>query len=315
MAEQHSERSAPAVAVSGSLMIDLVVRVPRRPRRGETVFGSEFGIFLGGKGFNQAVAARRLGATVAMIGRVGADDFGGRLRAALERERVDTRALVEDAEAGTGVALPMIDAQGDNSIVSVPRANLRLSPADIAAAAEQLDGCDALLLQMEVAVPATVAAARRARAAGARVLFNAAPQAPVPEELLEQAHVLVVNETEAEGLTGAAVPDVDAALVVAERLTAGGRRLAVVTLGARGAVLAGAGLREYLPAHVVSVRDSTGAGDAFCGALAVRLCERDDPRDALAWANAAGACAVTRDGAEPSLPERAAVLRQLKERG
>ena len=300
-----------ALVVTGSLMIDLVMRVPRRPAPGETVFGTEFGMFLGGKGFNQAVAARRLGAAVRMIGRIGADGFGEQLRAALIREGIDAAGVTTDAEAGTGVAAPLIEESGENAIVSVPRANMRLTPADVERVAGRFDGAAALLAQLEVPAAATLAAARLARAAGARVLLNAAPAGPVPDQLLEIADVIIVNEVEAETLAAVRVTDAATAFVAAARLRTSAMQTVIVTLGSRGAVALGPGVREQVAAHTVPARDTTGAGDAFCAALAVRLAETGDLHEALRWANAAGACAVTRLGAEPSLPDRAAVTALL----
>ena len=302
----------PLVAVVGSLMMDLVIRVPRRPEPGQTIFGTDFGMFLGGKGFNQAVAARRLGASMRMIGRVGDDDFGRALRAALEREGIEAAGLVTDAEVGTGVAAPLIEESGENSIVSVPRANMRLTPADVEAAA--LVQTDVVLLQMEVPPQASLAAARRARAMGARVVLNTAPAGDLPAALHAAADIVVANENEAALLTGLAVQTVEQAFAAAERLRRTTAQTAVITLGGQGAVAVGEGLHEHQPAHTVVVRDTTGAGDAYCGALAVRLVETGDLREALVWANAAGALAVTMLGAEPSLPSRSAVMALLRER-
>jgi ribokinase len=288
-------------------MMDLVMRVARRPRRGETVFGTDFGMFLGGKGFNQAIAARRLGADVAMIGRIGDDDFGRQLQAALRDAGVDHAGLVTDPRIGTGVAAPVIEANGDNSIISVPRANMQLAAADVQRSAALFPRARAVLLQMEVPADASLAAARLAREAGARVLLNTAPAGPVPKDLLAAADLLVANESEAATLTGVPVRTVEDAFKAAPRLRGRSDQTVVVTLGAAGAVVEAGSLRRHVPAFPVPARDTTGAGDAFCAALAVRLTETDDLLEALAWANAAGACAVTVLGAEPSLPERAMV--------
>lgn len=300
-----------SVLVAGSLVMDLVMRVPHYPALGETVLGTDFGMFLGGKGFNQAVAARRMGARVALIGRVGADSFGRSLRAALRHEEIDIRGVKTDAEAGTGVAVPLIDAAGQNSIVVVPRATWRLTPADVERARARFQGVDCVLLQQEVPFPALAAAMRLARAAGARVLFNAAPARTTPPELLAAADVLIVNESEASSLTGQAVTDAATAFTAAGSLRRSADQSVVVTLGERGVAALEGSERLYLTALTGPVVDSTGAGDAFCGALAVRLAETGDLREALHWANAAGACAVTRLGAEPSLPRRADVLARL----
>ncbi|MGE3600857.1 MAG: ribokinase, partial [Dehalococcoidia bacterium] len=304
----------PRIVVAGSLLLDLVVRTPRRPARGETVFGTVFGMFLGGKGFNQAVAAGRLGAVVAMIGRVGDDQFGRDLRDALVREGIDTTGLTVDPDTGTGVAIPIIDPSGDNSIISVPRANMRLTSADVGRAGATFAPAEAVLLQMEVPVEASLAAARAGQRCGARILLNTAPAGDVPRALLEAADVLIANESEAETLTGLTVATVAEAFAAAEHLRVRSTQVAVITLGPLGAVAVGPALRHHAPAHAVVVQDTTGAGDAFCAALAVGLTETEDVITALGWANAAGACAVTVLGAEPSLPRRQAVLDLIVEK-
>jgi ribokinase len=305
--------AAPRIIVAGSLMMDLVVRVPRRPRRGETVFGTGFDMFLGGKGFNQAIAARRMGANVTLIGRVGDDDFGRALTDALTREGIDAGGLVVDREAGTGVAVPLIDPTGDNSIISVPRANMRLTAADVEQAAAAFASAGAVLLQLETSTEASLAAAQLGRRHGAIVLLNTAPAGDVPTALLEAADILIANEIEAAALTGEPVTTVAQAIAAAERLRLRSEQTAIVTLGALGAIVAHAGRNDHVPAYPVDALDATGAGDAFCAALAVRLVETGDLDEALRWGNAAGACAVTRLGAEPSLPRRSSVGALLAE--
>jgi ribokinase len=290
--------------VAGSFMLDLVMRVRQRPAGGETIFAEEFGIFLGGKGFNQAVAARRMGARVAMIGRLGDDEFAGRFRDAMASEGIDASGVVTDPDEGTGVATPLIEADGSNSIVVAPRANMRLTPEDVRRAAPLIEAADVLLLQLEVPTAASMEAAGIARSAGRSVVLNPAPATPFPKELLRLATLITPNEIEAAALTGVAIHDDASAFEAAERLAARGAGLVVITLGALGAVALAGGVRWYQPAVPVQAVDTTAAGDAFNGALAVALAERRSLADALARANAAGACAVTRLGAEPSLPNR-----------
>src|SRR5215216_1676274 len=165
----------PRIVVVGSLNMDLVITVARRPAPGETLLGESFSMFIGGKGFNQAVAAARMGANVHMVGRLGRDDFGGRLLRALADEQIDSGAVTHDDALGTGVAVPIIDAQGDNSIIVVPGANMQLSPADVERAADVIAEADAVLLQLEVPLAAVTRAAELAHAAGVRVLLNPAP--------------------------------------------------------------------------------------------------------------------------------------------
>jgi ribokinase len=290
------------IAVLGSFNMDLVMRAERRPDAGETLQG-EFAMHLGGKGFNQAVAARRLGADVAICGRVGDDEFGRRFLAALDGFRIERRAVVVDATTGTGVASIIVDADGENAILQAPRANRALGPADVAV--ETLfEGAAVAMLQLETSMPAALEFARRARAAGAMTLLNPAPAAPVPPELLELTDVVVPNLIEARALTAIDGEGIDGAFTMAEALRRTGPRWAVVTLGGRGAVLADDGGTAYTPAFRVPVVDTVGAGDAFCAALAVRIAEGASVAEAMPFACAAGALAATRPGAEPSLPSR-----------
>lgn len=303
--------AVPSVCVVGSFMCDIVLPVPRRPERGETLLIASCSLFLGGKGFNQAVAARRMGARVAIIGCLGDDPFAGQFRAALAREGIDGSGVAVNAEAGTGIAVPMVEPDGANSIVAAGRANLRLAAADVERAAALIRTADVVLLQMEVPAEASTVAARIARTAGVTVVLNPAPAVPVPEELLALADVLTPNEVEAAALTGMRVDGVERGFAAAEALCARGVPRAIVTLGQLGCVAVGPGLHRHHPAHAVEAVDSTAAGDAFSGALAAALAEGVDIEEALRWANAAGACAVTRLGAEPSLPRRADVLARL----
>jgi len=299
------------VVVVGSLVMDIVVRLSRRPVAGETVVGKDVGLYLGGKGFNQAVAARRAGAEVSMIGRLGRDPFGEPFFAALDREGIERSGVQVDDTAGTGVAIPMIDESGENSIVVVPRANLSLMPEQIAGSLEQLRSASVLLVQLESSPAASAAAARLAREAGALVLWNTAPIGEIPVELFSLAEIVIANELEATALTGRRVTDAASATAAAVAIRTRGAAVGIITLGERGLVAAtGTGL-IVLPAHSVEAVDTTGAGDAFCGALAAELARGASLEAALRFANAAGALAVTKLGAEPSLPRRAEVVALL----
>ncbi|MCZ6675683.1 MAG: ribokinase [Candidatus Poribacteria bacterium] len=292
----------PKVAVVGSFNMDLVTQAERRPRKGETLIGEAFGTFIGGKGSNQAIAAARLGADVTMIGRLGTDAFGDTLMAAHTHERIHTEFVVRDAEAGTGVALIIIDAEGDNSIIIVPRANMRLSVADVERASEVIAAADVLLLQLEVPIEASQRAAEIAQFSGTKVILNPAPAQELPERLLAQVDILTPNEVETEWLSGVEVADLASAERAAEVLLRKGLSAVVLTLGNRGALLVTPALKKLIPAYAVNVVDTTAAGDAFCGALATALARGDKLEDAVAFANAAGALAVTVLGAAPSMP-------------
>lgn len=294
------------VVALGSCVVDLVFRMPRLPGRGETLFARSAGIYPGGKGLNQAIAARRLGAETTLIANLGDDLFGHYLLELLSGEGVDTRYVARDAANGTGFAAPVVFDDGENSILSAPQANLALQTALVEAAREAIAAAGALLLQFEAPMEANIAAARIARAAGTRVVLNPAPVVAHPPELLALADVLVVNEVEAAMLAGGTHPAAQA------RTLLGGRELAVVTLGEQGAVFATAsGEAGVVEAFPVQAIDSVGAGDAFCAALAVALCEGQAAGAAVRFAAAAGALAVTVAGAATSLPRREAVDRLL----
>jgi len=294
----------PAIVVVGSLVIDLVVEVPHLPRLHETLVSTRSSRHLGGKGFNQALTAGRLGARATLIGAAGDDEALASFRELLAREGVELRVHLD--AAGTGLAFPMVLPDGHNAIVLLPRANLALAPSHVTASADAFRGASLVLLQHEVPVEASIAAARLAREAGATVIVNPAPARSDAEELLSLADWLVPNEVEASALAGVEVTDPASAFAAAEALLGRVRHGVVVTLGAAGAVaLERTGGRHRVAPHVVTAVDPTGAGDAFCGAFAVALGEGRAVADALGFASAAGAFAVTRRGAEPGLPRRA----------
>ncbi|MBK9546331.1 MAG: ribokinase [Dehalococcoidia bacterium] len=290
----------PRVVVVGSLMMDLVVRAPRLPVIGESLLSHSFRTSPGGKGGNQAIAAARLGASVTMIGQVGADRFGEILRERLEAEGVDTRFVSVDPELGTGVAVPIVLDSGENAILAVPQANLTLSPLLMERARDVISSAGMLLVQFEVNMDATLAAMRLAEAARVPILLNPAPVAPYPPGTLELASVIVANEIEAAALVPSASGDHDAEVEVLRRLS----RSAVITLGHDGAVVDDGSGPRSIPPFAVQAVDSVGAGDAFCAGLALSLCEGAPLASAAHFAAAAGAVAVTRAGAQASLPTR-----------
>lgn len=296
------------VVLLASFVLDMVTHVPRRPRAGESLIGSDFGMFVGGKGCNQAIAAARDGAEVRVIGRLGADIFGERFYEALAREGIGTRFVISDEHEGTGVAFPLIEPGGQNSIVVVPRANMRLTGEDVLTAEPAFVGAAVLLVQLEVSLPAVWAAIELAHQLGLQVLLNPAPvpdPLPVfPAEMWHHIDLLLPNERELEALTGLSTADIPETERAARVLVERGCRSVVVTLGHRGALwIPGADEPAMLlPPFSVHQVDSTAAGDAFCGVLAAGLaCGLPMPL-ALRRACAAGALATTRVGAEPSLP-------------
>jgi ribokinase len=294
------------VAVVGSLNMDLVVRVRRHPRPGETVMGLGHASHPGGKGANQAVAAARLGASVSMVGRVGDDGHGRQLLDALRADGVGVRHVLRGSRP-TGVAFIQVDESGQNSIVVSPGANAEVTEDDVRA--QDLTAAAVVMLQLEVPIDTVLAAARAGREAGASVLLNLAPAAPLTREQLADVSHLLVNEHEAAALLGAEARAVTADPVAAARRLTDLAPVAVVTVGAEGAAWAERGGGEgRQPAFPVEVVDTTAAGDAFAGALAARLAAGErDLAAAVRFACAAGSLATTRAGAQPSLPTLAEV--------
>jgi ribokinase len=297
------------VTVIGSFMTDLVVRAPRRPLAGESLVGSDFGIFVGGKGNNQAIAAARSGAQVTIIGRVGDDIFAQPVLDTLAENKIASQYVSRDPLTGTGTAMIVVDPSGQNSIIVTPRANLCLTPEHLRAAREAFIGATIVMAQLEIPIETVLEGARLAQEVGARFLFNPAPapREPLPAEVLRLTSIIAPNEVEAEQLTGIPTNDEDGALRAARKLLELGPQEVILTLGARGALWVNQQQARHMPALAVTQVDATAAGDAFCGALAAALALDLPMEQALRWANAAGALAVTRMGAAPSLPTRAEV--------
>lgn len=305
---------AKPIVVVGSTNIDLIVRLPRLPAVGETVAGGRFLQAFGGKGANQAVAAARAGGAVAFITAVGADPFGAEALANFGRDAIDTSAALR-AAGPTGTAVILVGPGGDNVIALAPGANDALVPAQIDAHAALIASAAMVVLQMEIPPATTARAMAIAAAHGVPVLCNFAPARPDGPPITAAMTGLVVNEIEAEALAGAPAADPAAALVVADALRARGPAWVIITLGAAGAVLVAEGERAHLPAFPVAAVDATAAGDAFCGALAVALVEGRPLLAAARFAAAAGALAATAEGAQPSLPARAAIEELLRTAG
>lgn len=285
------------IAVLGSTNMDLVAYVERAPGRGETVTGREFRTVPGGKGANQAVAAARAGGQVTMIGAVGDDEYGVRLRSNLEHAGIDTD-LLHTVEGPSGTAHIVVDDTGANSIVVVPGANgtvTALGPGEMAAIA----GADLLLLQLELPLSAVIEGARVAHAQGVRTILTPSPVQPLPSELLDCVDLLIPNEHEAAEISGFTDPHASARYLLSQVPAV------VITLGSKGCLYAARGGEPVvLPAPEVTAVDTTGVGDTFVGTLAVALGERRPVPRALAWASAAAALCVQRPGASTSMPYR-----------
>ena len=309
------------IVVVGSLNADLTIYTERLPNPGETLQGEGFTVNPGGKSANQAAAAGRLGATVSLIGAVGGDSNGDMLLASAAAAGVDVSRVRRAGDVETGVAVVTVDSRGENSIVISAGANGTVAPADIAAARDVFDGAAAVCLCLEVSLETVEAAARAGHDAGATVLLNLSPYAPVPEGLAEAADVLLVNAHEASQFLGGADipgPEADAAEWESVRLKFAEHRLdrAVVTLGAHGSVVLdspaaeGSRVTRIAPTKVDAV-DTTGAGDAFTGALAARLAAGETLAQAAAFASVAAALATTQKGTQAAYPSLADVRARL----
>ncbi|HPW14615.1 MAG TPA: ribokinase, partial [Nitrospira sp.] len=287
------------ILVVGSSNIDLVASVDRLPSRGETVLGYRFAQSFGGKGANQAVAAARAGAEVAFLSKLGADANGRLIEQHLAAQGLSRPILLRDAEFPTGVAMILVDHSGENQIAVVPGSNGRLTPADLRQHRELIAGARVLLLQMEIPRETVFEALRLGRECGLTTILNPAPAAPLPSDLLRLIDILTPNESEAQALTGSADP-AEAARILTDR----GVGTVVVTCGANGAFLTTGNDVTHIPGFLVVTIDSTGAGDAFNGALACAVAEGVPLKSAIERANAAGALATTGRGAQESMPTK-----------
>jgi ribokinase len=299
----------PRVLVIGSSNLDFSVTVPRLPRPGETISGGQLGMSAGGKGANQAVAARRLGAEVRFLTLLGKDPMGDRVHATLTSAGLPPGGLLRTEDAPTGVALIAVDADGRNQIAVAPGANHGLTPERVAEHADAVAWADVILLQLETPIETVRWALGEARRVGRRTVLNPAPARvlPLPADVLPLIDYLTPNETEAALLTGADVEGREGAEAAARRLVGMGAGAAIVTLGGQGAVLGRATGCIHVPGFAVSAIDTVGAGDTFNGALATLLAAGAAIEDALVVANAAGALACTRRGAVEAIPARAEV--------
>jgi ribokinase len=303
--------SPPRICVVGSANVDLTFRTPRLPAPGETLAGHAFHLGMGGKGANQAVAAARLGAEVALIARVGNDAFGQEAIRRYRAEGLDTTFVRQDAQCPTGTAAIIVDDAAENCILVVAGANAALSPEDVRDASGVIQNAGVLLCQLETPLEATLEAFRLARAAGVRTVLTPAPAMVLPDSLLQLCDLCVPNQTEMELLVGRKVDSPDDAQSAAGILRERGVKSLVVTMGSRGALLLDAEGATYLSAVEVTAVDPTGAGDAFTAALAVWLAEGVSLREAAQQARVVGALTATRLGTQTAFPSLAEVKKWM----
>lgn len=294
----------PRIAVIGSANIDLTTFTDRFPKPGETIFGDKFDLGFGGKGANQAVAARLCGAEVFMIARVGDDLFGPATIENFRRQGIDATHVKQVKGLSSGVAPIFVESNGQNRIFVVKGANDALKPADVDEAGDLLRSVDSIVLQFEIPLETVYYTVRFARQHHIRCIVNPAPAQPVDLKALNDLDYFVPNESEAEAITGAPMKSVEDAKRAAERLLSGGTRGVIVTLGANGSLLASADRMEHIPAFSVNSVDSTGAGDAFIGSFAVFLAEGVPEREAVRRANLYAALSTTGVGTQKSFFSR-----------
>lgn len=295
------------LVVLGGINIDLIALVSRLPMPGETVIGDKFYTTPGGKGANQAVAGARLGADVSMIGKVGGDIFGPELVADMRKEGIDVRNVVEDTENPSGVAVILLDGQRQNHIVQAHGANAECGNDQLIATKEALNGADALLVQQEIPIKISMEAAQSAKKQGVKVFWDPAPVREVPDNWYQNVYALTPNQTEAFAITGVKVADRDSAEKASEKIRDLGVPVAIVKMGEEGVFYSSDEDVGHMQSFEVTPVDTVAAGDAFGAALAVAIVERLPLREAVRFGSAAGALAVTKEGAQVSMPSRAEV--------
>lgn len=292
------------LVVLGSINADHILNIEQFPRPGETVIGKQYKVAFGGKGANQAVAAGRSGADIAFIACVGADDIGERVRQQLASDRIDTQPIEAITDSTTGVALIFVNAEGENVIGIDAGANAAVTPDYLARYQQKVIDADALLMQLESPLETVIAAASLAKQHQTQVILNPAPARELPDDLLATIDMITPNETEAQRLTGIAVNDDNDAARAAQALHDKGIATVIITLGSRGVWLSENGNGKLVPGFKVKAVDTIAAGDTFNGALVTALLEAKNMADAVRFAHAAAAIAVTRPGAQPSVPWR-----------
>ncbi|GIV63893.1 MAG: ribokinase [Chloroflexota bacterium] len=302
------------VVVIGSLNIDLIAKTPHAPAAGETVNAEEFFIVPGGKGANQAVGMARLGLGVTLIGRVGLDYFGNFLIRKLEQEKINVSWIFQDLEELTSLAMIILEESGENRIVVAQGANYRIAPSDIDRAEAEFENADLVVCHFGQSHPVLPYILQLAKEKNKKTVVNPAPAFPLSQDLLKSIDYLIVNQGEAEIISGLAVTDLTSAFQAAKQLHSRGSKEVIITLGAEGAIFSTNHHQFHLPAYSVNVVDTTAAGDAFIAGLVYGILKDWSPTQRVQFANACGALASTRIGAISSLPRRVEVEQYLSQR-
>ncbi len=290
------------IAVIGSFGRDMIMQVSHIPTRGETVGEGRFSQTFGGKGANQALAAARSGGTVIFVACVGADSSGDSAISCFNKEGINTQYMSQTNREATGTALIFVGDDGENSIAVAPGANYYLKRPQIDVATNALNSAALILMQLEIPMDTVEYVLENAQQWGTPVMLNPAPAKPLSNIALERVHILVVNETEAEIVSGEKLDNKHSVAQIARQLTTKGPKIVIITLGSKGAYVASEEFTGMVPGNKVETLDTTAAGDVFCGSLATAICNGTSLENAVKFANAAGAIAVTKLGAQPSVP-------------
>jgi len=301
-----------SIVVFGSINMDLVARTPRLPGPGETITGTVFQTFPGGKGANQAVACSRLGAKTYMVGRVGGDEFGEKLKDELEKAGVDHENVVVDTMTSSGVALIAVEDSAENTIIVIPGANGQVDDQDLKRLEAVLTKSEVLLLQLEIPLEMVMAAAKLAKENNVKVILDPAPAQMLPEQIYPLLDIITPNETETELLVGFPLETKEDAAKAARILMGRGTSNVIIKMGSRGAFALMGDQEESFEPYQVTTVDTVAAGDAFNGALAAALSENLPVEKAIQWGMAGGALSVTKEGAQPAMPERNELKELLK---
>ncbi|HOO57346.1 MAG TPA: ribokinase [bacterium] len=300
------------IAVVGSFVMDFIFETPRRPLKGESIIGRSFNTAPGGKGANQAMQAALLGAEVYMIGRIGTDIYGDQILDSLRGAGVNVDYVKRD-DAGTGCSGIVLDAEGDNSIVMVPRSNMKCKPEDVVDAEEAIAEADTVLIQLEIPMKVNEKAVKLANKHNKTIIMDPAPACALEEFYYKNVSIMTPNETEAQILSGIDVVDVPSAEAAAREIAQRGLQTVIITMGGNGVLLYKDGEAKHFPPVKIEPKDSTAAGDAFTGSFSVFLGGGDPLEEAIRKASIIGAISATRLGAQPSLPDRAAFDSFVKE--